>query len=149
MIRQATASAVVIDPQAELVLLVWHNATGKWMFPGGHVDDGETAIRAALREVFEETGVKAVPVLDTPIDVAPYAAPAKPDRPGKPAEAAHVHDDELFLTVADSTLPLTAAVSEVAEVRWQPIGQVADLDVRAEVPRVLASAVTLLEKETR
>jgi 8-oxo-dGTP diphosphatase len=33
---------------------------GTWSFPGGHVDDGESAEVCALRELYEETGLDAV-----------------------------------------------------------------------------------------
>jgi 8-oxo-dGTP diphosphatase len=33
---------------------------GTWSFPGGHVDDGEAAEACALRELAEETGLRAV-----------------------------------------------------------------------------------------
>lgn len=35
---------------------------GRWVFPKGHVEDGETAADAARREVAEEAGVRARPV---------------------------------------------------------------------------------------
>lgn len=33
--------------------------TDKWCIPGGHVDPGESFIEAAVRELYEETGIKA------------------------------------------------------------------------------------------
>jgi 8-oxo-dGTP diphosphatase len=150
--RHLTASAAVIDPDADRVLLVWHRASGLWMLPGGHVDPGESPAEAALREVLEETGIVAeivggqvlLPGMSwqpSPIVTAEIPAPAKPERPGKPAEAAHTHVDLLFAAVADSAAPLSAALSEVAAVRWQPIDRLGELDVRAEVPVVVPLAV--------
>jgi 8-oxo-dGTP diphosphatase len=34
---------------------------GRWGFPGGHVERGETIIEAGMRELVEETGVHAAP----------------------------------------------------------------------------------------
>lgn len=35
---------------------------GYWEFPGGHVEDGETAAEAAIRECWEETGLRVTVV---------------------------------------------------------------------------------------
>lgn len=149
--RHLTASMVVFDLNTGAVLLVHHNATGKWVFPGGHVDADETPSEAALREVFEETGVRAT--ITAPPTVLPgmiwhpspwltaeIPAPAKPKRPGKPAEPQHWHIDELFIGAADSRSTTAAALDEVAGVRWVPITDITDLDVRAEVPQVTRAA---------
>lgn len=40
------------------VLLVKHKSGGHWDFPKGHREEGETKQETAIREVFEETGVK-------------------------------------------------------------------------------------------
>ena len=47
------------------VLLVKHNygsANGKYLNPGGYLKEGEFPEDAAVREVFEETGIKIAPV---------------------------------------------------------------------------------------
>jgi 8-oxo-dGTP pyrophosphatase MutT (NUDIX family) len=40
------------------VLLLKRSDSGQWAFPGGKMEDGETAQEAALRESYEETGLK-------------------------------------------------------------------------------------------
>jgi 8-oxo-dGTP pyrophosphatase MutT (NUDIX family) len=41
------------------VLLHYHRKLGKWLPPGGHVEDDELPDDAAVREVLEETGIRA------------------------------------------------------------------------------------------
>ena len=58
-------SVGVIVIKDSKVLLVKHNygsANGKYLNPGGFLKDGELPEEAAVREVFEETGVKISPV---------------------------------------------------------------------------------------
>lgn len=40
-------------------LLLKHRKLGLWLPPGGHIDEGETPDEACLREILEETGLKA------------------------------------------------------------------------------------------
>lgn len=47
-------------------VLVLGHADGAWVFPKGHIEQGETSQEAALREVAEEAGVAAVLMPDTP-----------------------------------------------------------------------------------
>ncbi len=56
-LTHVTASAVVVGPRG--VLLHRHRRLHRWMQPGGHLDAGESAERAALRETTEETGLAA------------------------------------------------------------------------------------------
>lgn len=158
--RHLTASMVVIDPDTAAVLLFHHHATGKWLFPGGHVDPDESPAEAALREVFEETGIRATitgpPRVDlpgmtwqpSPWLTAAIPAPAKPARPGKPAEPAHTHIDLLFIGTADRDATLTARLDEVAAARWVPIDSLDGIDVRAEVPAAARNAYHRLSTVT-
>jgi 8-oxo-dGTP pyrophosphatase MutT (NUDIX family) len=41
------------------VLLHYHRKLGKWLPPGGHIEDNELPDEAAVREVLEETGIRA------------------------------------------------------------------------------------------
>ena len=52
------ASAFVINPNDKKILLVKHADYDKWLQPGGHIEEDETPEEAAIREVYEETGIK-------------------------------------------------------------------------------------------
>lgn len=58
MTRHFCASVFVIDPTTKKILLVHHKKFNKWVQPGGHIEDNETPEETAVREVYEETGVK-------------------------------------------------------------------------------------------
>ena len=51
-----TASVFIIRDNK--VLFMKHDKLGKWIQPGGHVEDDETPDQAAKREALEETGYK-------------------------------------------------------------------------------------------
>ncbi len=58
MERQYCASAYTIDFENKKILLMYNKKLGKWLQPGGHIEGDETPIETAIRETFEETGVK-------------------------------------------------------------------------------------------
>ena len=53
------AGGVVVNARLEVLLIRYPGKRGAWDFPKGHIDPGETAPIAAVREVLEEGGVTA------------------------------------------------------------------------------------------
>ena len=56
--KQFCASAFVINPIDKKILLVKHKKFNKWVQPGGHIEIDELPEETAVREVYEETGIK-------------------------------------------------------------------------------------------
>ena len=88
-----TASGLVI--RDDKVLLIFHPYVRRWLQPGGHIDEGESPIDAAIREVFEETGLICELAAGScdPLDIDVHIIPSNPTK----GEEEHLHIDLLFL----------------------------------------------------
>ena len=51
-----SAGGVVLNSKGQI--LVVNQASDSWSLPKGHIDEGEDAMQAARREIFEESGIK-------------------------------------------------------------------------------------------
>lgn len=58
--RHFCVTVYVTHPLTQKFLMVYHRKLNCWVPPGGHVDPGEIPDHAAMREVFEETGVEVM-----------------------------------------------------------------------------------------
>lgn len=71
-------SAALLDHDREKILLTRRADNGLWCLPGGHMEAGESAEEAVIRETWEETGLtvrvkRLVGVYTSPHKVIEYA----------------------------------------------------------------------------
>ena len=59
-VAHMTASAWVVNPERDKVLMVYHNIYDSWSWLGGHADGETDLLSVALREVKEEAGITKV-----------------------------------------------------------------------------------------
>ncbi len=126
-----TASAFVLSPEEDALLLIYHGKLGRWLQPGGHIDpDDADVVAATLREVAEETGLTAVERLgDGLFDVDVHVIPARKSEPE------HLHLDARFLLRAHTRA--FRAGSDALGARWVPLGEVNALESDASVMRAV------------
>lgn len=58
MNREFCASAFVVNPVDKKILLCHHRGFNRWVQPGGHIERNELPEETAMRETYEETGVR-------------------------------------------------------------------------------------------
>lgn len=152
MIKQFTVSGYVLSHRGDKLLLVAHKKLGKWVPPGGHVDENETPQSAVVREVLEETGVEASLVprlgvdlelegvleeqLDAPMSMSYQLIAARPN------EEAHIHMDMAFLLKQDPQHDeLDINTREVTAAGWFSLEEIELLEV---FPSVKSHAKSVL-----
>ncbi len=128
-----TATGFVLNKSGDRILFIFHKKLQIWLPPGGHIDAGEFPHDAVIREVFEETGVRAKIVdpigdLALPIDGLEKQIPAPiailhEKIPAYGDKAAHLHYDFLYHMVAFDEV-LTHAENEVEAAHWFTLDEI-------------------------
>lgn len=136
--EETSAGGFVLDrsgqvPQAALIAR--HDRRGHlvWSLPKGHIEEGETAEEAAVREVLEETGIHGSVI--APVGTIDFWFMGDNQRIHKT-----VHH---FLLDARDT-ELSDADAEVVEVAWVPLDEVVARLRYADERRLVARVHELL-----
>lgn len=136
--RQFTSTVYVIDEGK--VLLIFHKKLSKWLPPGGHLDPNETPPEAAIREVFEETGLHIELIKQENVWVDHFNAKSfeRPylclleEIPAYKDQKAHQHLDFIYLgKVIGGTL--IENKKETDGIRWFEIDEVEALESDVEI----------------
>ena len=148
-INHFTATGVVFNKNGE-ILMIRHKKLGVWLPPGGHIDENELPCKAVLREIFEETGVKAK-VITAAQDIGVPSQPIELPLPMQillediEGTGLHNHIDMIYLCVAEDCT-LNPQENEVDGIGWFTPAAVMELETFDNVRGTVQKAMRLYER---
>lgn len=112
-----TASAIVLNPQLDKILMVYHNIYNSYAWPGGHADGEGDLYLVAYEEAKEEAGVeKLYPVSRGILSVE--SLPVKEHMKNGKKVAAHDHYNVTFGFICSEKEILKIKPDENSSVKW-------------------------------
>ena len=134
-----TASCFIVDPSTKRLLLHHHRRLGRWLQMGGHIDAGETARAAALREGAEESGLGDLElVVPHVVDVDVHLIPAANGEPE------HKHFDVRYVARTMRPESIMMAAAESSELAWAALGEAESMMNEAASSRAIAKIRKML-----
>jgi 8-oxo-dGTP pyrophosphatase MutT (NUDIX family) len=103
----------VIMTKSSKILVVKGRSSGKWSFPKGHVHEYESELECALRETYEETGLKLSSHFHRILHLATGIY------------FLYSYKDELPCTIRDT--------NEITEISWVSIEQLKTMNVNVDI----------------
>lgn len=115
--EHVTVSSIILNPQMDAMLMVYHNIYDSYSWTGGHADGSLNFLEKALEEAKEETGAEIIYPYSSAIlslDRLPVIAHVKR---GKEV-AAHHHLNIAYGFIASDCQELKVKPDENSDVRW-------------------------------
>lgn len=119
-----TASAWVVSPDRNFVLMAYHNLYDSWAWLGGHADGDADLRTVAAREAREESGIAQVtPLMDGPLSLEILTVDGH-EKKGKYVSS-HLHLNVTWLFEAEMNQALNVKPDENSGVAWIPVEEIA------------------------
>jgi len=133
--------------------MIYHNKLRVWLPPGGHIEENELPDKAVLREILEETGIKALIISDkqklTLSDKfckeleCPFTILLEDIERNK----THNHIDMIYLCIAvNENEELLLQKSEINNIGWFSFDQIKKLKTFENVKELISKSVEYIEK---
>lgn len=112
-----TASAWVLNPAKDKVLMLYHNIYKSWSWSGGHADGEGNLLSVAMKEVKEESGLTFLePLLESPLSIEILGV--QPHHKRQHYVSAHLHLNYTFLLQNTRKEKLKVCPEENSKVGW-------------------------------
>ena len=118
-----TTSIWTVNRSCDKALMVYHNIYDSWSWIGGHADGEENLPGVALRELYEETGLRQAQLASPEIFSLEILTVNGHEKRGQYVPC-HLHYNITYLAFADETAPLKSNPAENKAVRWMTFEQV-------------------------
>lgn len=125
-VAHMTASAWVVNPSRDKVLLAYHRIYGSWAWLGGHADGERDLLKVALREASEESGVKELRAISEEIYSLEVLTVNGHFKRGSYVPS-HLHLNITYLLEAAEGAPLPGKPDENDGAAWFPLDSVAEV----------------------
>lgn len=116
-VAHMTASAWVLNPSHDKVLMIYHNIYNSWSWLGGHADGETDLLSVAMREVSEESGISSVKAISPEIFSLEVLTVDGHIKRGKYVSS-HLHLNVSYLLEADDSEMLKVKPDENSGVAW-------------------------------
>jgi ADP-ribose pyrophosphatase YjhB (NUDIX family) len=137
-----TASAVILEPKFNRILLIRHRILRQWIQPGGHVAACDRSLMdTAIREVREETGIRLLQSEGRLFDLNAHEIPVAGPHPR------HQHFDFRFLFAIEMRKP--KAMSDAAAARWLPFDEAIKKSTSVNSKRLIQKCLNVSSSYTR
>jgi 8-oxo-dGTP pyrophosphatase MutT (NUDIX family) len=129
-IGHITASCFVINQEFNKILLMHHSKLNKWLQPGGHCDGESDTRKVALKELFEETGLKPLNLFNGIFDIDIHFIPERKN------VKEHLHYDIRHLVVCSDSTALIIN-GESRDLKWLKTDQIIEYTNEESILRML------------
>lgn len=117
LLAHMTASAWIVNPRRDKVIMVYHKLYDSWSWTGGHADGEEDLLKVAIKEAREETGAEHIRPVSEDIYSLEILTVDGHEKRGEYVPS-HLHLNVTYLLEADEGDTLKVCPEENSGVAW-------------------------------